>query len=340
MKPRTLILMGVAVVCGLVASYLTSRMLAQQTPADQKKVSVLVAKEKIPHGTQIKDPEKFFVFKEYVEGTEPKRALKTFEEVKDRRMNKTISPEVFLTPDDLMSKQDEAMAGIIPVGMRAFAMTVKSDTSVAGFVLPLMHVDIIGTIRTSKGPMAKTLLQNILVLGVDNNMERKSESSSMPSSTVTLQIKPQEAEQLPAAISTGDLRLVLRGQDDNTKVTTTGVRPEELTKAGQPGGNIGDAGAGPDENEGNSGTKVTSKVPDPGPGTPGVEAVKPAPPVEPETTKYVLTIIQGSSTTRHTTVLDKKTGQPVDTDVQKTPAVDPKPAPPAAEAKEPIGEGK
>ena len=53
MKPKTMILMVIAVVCGLVASYLTSRMLAQNkdAPAEEEKVKVLVAKQKIPMGT-------------------------------------------------------------------------------------------------------------------------------------------------------------------------------------------------------------------------------------------------------------------------------------------------
>src|SRR5262245_22149465 len=93
MKPRTLILMGVAVVCGLVASYPTSRMLAQQgSQQEQPKISVLVAKVKVPYGTQLKDPEKYFTTKEFPAGTEPKRAFRTFDEVKDRRVNKGVSP--------------------------------------------------------------------------------------------------------------------------------------------------------------------------------------------------------------------------------------------------------
>ena len=46
MKPKTMILMVVAVACGLAASFMTSRYLAgqnRQPAADEEKVKVLVA---------------------------------------------------------------------------------------------------------------------------------------------------------------------------------------------------------------------------------------------------------------------------------------------------------
>ena len=46
MKPKTLILMVVAVTCGLGASYMTSRLLAERQPEDTEKVKILVADRK------------------------------------------------------------------------------------------------------------------------------------------------------------------------------------------------------------------------------------------------------------------------------------------------------
>src|SRR5437879_4736284 len=81
MKPKTLILMVVAVVCGLGASYMTSRLLAERDdkPADQPavvKVKVLVAKKNLEMHTALKaKPEEFFTEKEYIKEDAPKDAL-------------------------------------------------------------------------------------------------------------------------------------------------------------------------------------------------------------------------------------------------------------------------
>ena len=70
MKPKTMILMVVAVVCGLAASYMTSRLLADKaTPPPVNTVTVLVAKQKINAWTPIKNPRTCSSPKEVPEGT-------------------------------------------------------------------------------------------------------------------------------------------------------------------------------------------------------------------------------------------------------------------------------
>ena len=51
MKPKTIILMVVAIVCGLAASYMTSRLLADRSkPEVEEKITVLVASKSLPLG--------------------------------------------------------------------------------------------------------------------------------------------------------------------------------------------------------------------------------------------------------------------------------------------------
>jgi pilus assembly protein CpaB len=304
--------MGVAVVCGLVASYLTSRMLAQQGTGDLPKVMVLVAKAKIPYGTQVKDPEKYFVQKEFASGSEPKKALTSFDQVKDRRINKIVGEEMFITQDDLMSKQDEAMAGIITVGMRAFSISVKSDTSVGGFVLPLMHVDIVAAIRTDKGQVAKIILQNVLVLGVDTKRDREEGTGNMVASTVTLQVKPDEVERLTAATTVGELRLMLRSDKDTDTVKTAGVKTTDLLKDGKVSNS--DPGSVEPGSEESSGSSVVTRVPTVPEGPLALPGAAP----EPTTRTHILTLINGKDVLKHKTTVDRATGQPVDSDVEKT----------------------
>src|SRR5690349_4638782 len=100
MKSKTIILMVVAVVCGLAASYMTSRVIAERNnnaPAEEEKVAVLVAKQKVSYGTLIKDPQKYFQEKLYTKGEEPKKALKTWDQLKDKRLNKPLNEDQFVT---------------------------------------------------------------------------------------------------------------------------------------------------------------------------------------------------------------------------------------------------
>src|SRR6185295_17183500 len=71
MKPKTIVLMVVAIVCGLGASYLTSRVLAeredqQPTAPVVEKVTILVAKQQVNAQIKLVKPEEFFTEKQYV----------------------------------------------------------------------------------------------------------------------------------------------------------------------------------------------------------------------------------------------------------------------------------
>src|SRR5687768_3495367 len=134
MKPKTLILMVVAVVCGLAASYMTSRVIAERNnkaPAQEEKVKVLVAKQRISMGTLLKDPAKFFHEKQFTKGEEPKKAIKSFDQLKDRRLSRPISEDGHVTPDDLMDPKHAGLEGSLPSGMRAIALKVNAE-SIAG----------------------------------------------------------------------------------------------------------------------------------------------------------------------------------------------------------------
>jgi pilus assembly protein CpaB len=232
MKSKTLILMIVAIVCGLVASYMTSRVIAdRQTPVEEEKVSVLVAKQNLNMGLLLKDPEKYFEEKQFTKGEEPKRAIKDFEELKGRLLNKPLSAEQFVTAEDLNDKGGEGLSGLMQKGKRAVAIKVNADTSVGGFVLPHNRVDIVSVTRKGDDLHSRIILQNILVLAVDQTSQRPEDKQATLSSTVTVEVTPAQAEKLSLASDLGSLRLILRSFGDDEKVTTAGASPKNLNSA-------------------------------------------------------------------------------------------------------------
>jgi pilus assembly protein CpaB len=310
MKSKTLILMVVAVACGLVASYLTSRMLAKQGDGDDEKVKVLVARNKIPMGTKVKEPDKLFVEKEFSKDQAPKKAITNFEILKDRRLNKTLSSEVHVTPEDLMSKEEETLVDEIPAGQRAMSIPVSAPTNVAGFVLPKVHVDIVSTTQTEHGRVSRIIMQDMLVLAVDMQHVRD-DKQAMAAGTVTLQVKPDEAERLTLARSMGELSLLLRSMEDHETVRTTGARMGDLSKQT----------SGSDEKDpetgGSGGTTLSPKIPD-APTTPQGPVAQ-QPPAEPPPPKtHTLTIYNGETPTKTVFVLNEK-NEPVNTTVERSP---------------------
>ena len=157
MKSKTLILMMVAIACGLAAAYMTSQLLGPKASNDDEQVQYLVAARKLEMGKLITEPEKDFTIKEVPKGKEPKFALVKFEDLKNHRLNKSVGLDQHVTADDLLDKEKDLFTGNLAKGMRAFTIKVNIDTAGGGFVLPQSRVDIMAVTLENGVAYAKTL---------------------------------------------------------------------------------------------------------------------------------------------------------------------------------------
>jgi pilus assembly protein CpaB len=116
------------------------------------------------------------------------------------------------------------LARLIGSGQRAMTIPVDQSLSLGGMLRPGHRVDILGTF--ARGSRAKTdrvtvtLLQNVTVLatGRDLTGEQEEGRSRQRYSTATLSVGLEEAELLAFATTLGSLSLVLRGEQDLTRV--------------------------------------------------------------------------------------------------------------------------
>jgi pilus assembly protein CpaB len=337
MKPKTIILMVVAVACGLAASYMTSRVIADRSHAgdgvEQEKVTILVAQKKITYGTLIKDPHKFFVEKQYVKGEEPKKAIKSWEQVQDKRLNKALGEDQFVTTDDLLDPKTAGSIEImLPPGMRAVALKVNAASVVAGFVMPNSRVDVVQTIKNGEHSEAQTILQNMLVLASDGMTGRNEDKQNNLASTVTVAARPEDVQKLRLAEGIGELSLALRGSEDQELVTLKGTRPADLAR------NRGKDASGDGEESTGSGGGAVSKVPDVAATTAPPAPAKPEEPPPPPPKTVTQIIYNGESVTKTVFVLGpgevstqvEKTGMERESRPEKKETAPPDKAPPEA----------
>src|ERR1700738_5165754 len=113
MKPKTLILMVVAVTCGLGASYMTSRLLAERQPEETDKVPILVAKKNLDMGVTVKRVEDLFEIKNFVKGDEPKNAIAEPKDLLARVLKRSLRTGDFVTGDDLLSDKDVGLSALM-----------------------------------------------------------------------------------------------------------------------------------------------------------------------------------------------------------------------------------
>ena len=222
MKPKTLILTVVAVTCGLGASYMTSRLLAERGEQPQEKVKILVAKKNLDQGLVVKDVEEAFVAKEVPLELAEKDTVRVEDalKLKGRQLRRALKQEAVIRQDDFLGEKEMFLEGQMTDGYRAFGIRVNTESIAAGFAsLPHSRVDIISTVRrgTDKESFSQVLLENVLVLAADTNTFRDESGRAMPASVVTVALKPEDVVKVSLAREMGPLSLVLRKFNDLTK---------------------------------------------------------------------------------------------------------------------------
>jgi len=291
MKPKTMILMGVAVVFGLASAYLTSQLLAKQ----QETVKVLKAKDKLTRWTALRSPlQDKLEEAEILKSEMPKNAVTSDKaaDVLNRMLIKNLEKGDILSLDDLQSKDKGGLETEISEGHVAVAVPLTAQTGVGGFVLPGSHVNVIHATRDGQRNEAKRILENIVVKAVDLLPVRPDDRPGMVGATATLEVTPQEALKLASVTGTGTISLELRAYGDGKKVAETEVDPTQFVPPPPP----------PEVKVEKKDDKEKDKVP--------TEIVKaPEAPKAPEDDVHVVTVANGGSISQHVYYIDKATGK-------------------------------
>ena len=129
------------------------------------------------------------------------------------------------------------MAAILPTGMRAISTEISPETGAGGFILPNDRVDVILSKRekgsersgvSGDAVVSEIILNNIRVLAIDQTIEEKNGQKVVVGKTATLELKPEQSEQLARARQSGTLSLALRALADANAADT---RVDDSTKS-------------------------------------------------------------------------------------------------------------
>jgi pilus assembly protein CpaB len=132
-----------------------------------------------------------------------------------------IAGEPIREPKLVKANGSGFMAAILPTGMRAISTEISAETGAGGFILPNDRVDVILSKRDKNpdraGPdivNSEVILANVRVLAIDQAPKEKDGQNAVVGKTVTLELKPEQAETLARARQSGTLALALRSIAD------------------------------------------------------------------------------------------------------------------------------
>jgi len=116
------------------------------------------------------------------------------------------------------------------------SVKVNEVIGVAGFVVPGTRVDVVVIVRQRDDSMSRVVVSNVQVLtaGTRIDQENAKDGKPIPSTVVTLLVKPEDAERIALAQSEGQIMLALRNPLDVAPSETRGVRTAGLLGAPSP----------------------------------------------------------------------------------------------------------
>jgi pilus assembly protein CpaB len=230
MKQKNLILIAVAVVCGLGAAFLTTQMSAKPANKPVDMVKVPVAAVDIPIGTRFSktDLEKYFTLKDFPKDAVPPGSLQNVEELDGKRILRQIAK------GNLIDNRDVNATGFIepPAGTVLMSTPISLDQAASGFAIPGSRVIVMAVKRSAKKnkEFVFPLLLDSLVLAVNTNLDvpaskngGSDNSESRPAgfnqvSMMSLAVTPTEAQLLTMAAQGGaTLRMGLPGMNEEAK---------------------------------------------------------------------------------------------------------------------------
>jgi pilus assembly protein CpaB len=227
MNTARIVVLTIALGAGGVAAYLASgsnnKPLPTEPTAQLQTVDVLVARADIGLGQSVKPED--MQWQTWPAAT----ASSTFIRRNERpdattQMAGSIARAPFIAGEPIREQKlvraDGAgfMAAILPSGMRAVSTEISPETGAGGFILPNDRVDVIlskreKNIARAGAPdviVSEIILPNIRVLAIDQAPKEKDGQNAVVGKTVTLELKPEQAETLARARQSGTLSLALR----------------------------------------------------------------------------------------------------------------------------------
>jgi pilus assembly protein CpaB len=231
MNTARIVVLTVAVGAGGIAAYLASGSDSKPPPtepvAQLQTVDVLVAKSDIGLGQTVGADD--LQWQTWPAATASNSFIRrnerpdaTTQVIGSIAREPFIAGEPIREPKLVKANGSGFMAAILPAGMRAISTEISPETGAGGFILPNDRVDVILS-KHEKNPdrsgpadiiNSEIILQNVRVLAIDQAPKEKDGQNTVVGRTVTLELKPEQAETLARARQTGTLALALRSIAD------------------------------------------------------------------------------------------------------------------------------
>lgn len=242
MKPKTFILLCVAMGCGLMAMLGVQQAIQGQSAPQVETERVLVALQNIDTGNRL-TPENVG-FREMPVSSLPEDPVRDEEGYVERAARVPLIAGDVLRQSKLTEKGGYGKSMSIPTGMRVITIAVNDTHTASGLLKPGDRVDLLVTFRSANRrgsgvTRTRTLLEYVEVFATNdmtaNRLQENKESSNTKFVSLLLP-SPEQVQYVKLAESKGTLSLSWRNRLDDEVVQSKGIDESLLEELqGMPG---------------------------------------------------------------------------------------------------------
>lgn len=229
MRPKSLILLTLALGSGLVAAVGINQVLATRTgeqPTTIETESIVVAVADIPMGEPINA--QVIRLEQWPKNRIPADSLTKLEDAVGRVTRTRILKDEPIREGRLGT--GNTAVELIPKGYRVMAVWVDNSSGCANLILPGNRVDVLCYLRSNTSAHVpftgtRTILEDVKVFAVNDIFmsDEVNGESRIAAKTISLLVTPEQAEKVALASELGKISLTLRSPEDDRSASPPGT---------------------------------------------------------------------------------------------------------------------
>jgi pilus assembly protein CpaB len=240
-RASTLVMIGLAVLFGLLAVFISQAWLNSQAEMRMKSLeasqkttpmatnTIVVAAKPLRYGMELKADSLREVA--WSQDSLPRGAFNSISEFLAGGKRVVLAPietnEPVLALKVTGAGQRATLSSLVQDGMKAVTIRVNDVEGVGGFVLPGDRVDVVLTRAEKDKASTEVVLQNVRVLAVDQSADTRSDKPTV-AKAVTLEVSTEQAQRVWLASSVGNLSLLLRKAGETNSASTKRITLSDL----------------------------------------------------------------------------------------------------------------
>lgn len=225
MRPKSLILLSLALGCGLIASLGINQVMSKGSPAAapaQETEAVYVCAKDIPINEVIAPD--MVKLERWPSSKVPPDAIRRLEDVVQRRARQPLLVDDILRDARLYGRGEgsDNVSSLIQPGYRVVAIEVDAESAGGNLLKPGDRVDVMVHLAKHSGSVVAartvTFLQNAKIFAVNSTVTKGDNDGAIAARTVSLEVLPKQTEIVSLARQLGKITLALRSPKDRDEV--------------------------------------------------------------------------------------------------------------------------